>query len=357
MQKVLKFDCIREHEVFGKNLVLMTCEKEKSRYLKENIGENMDNTTIIIILVALVVVCVGIFYFLKNSGDDVKKIDPESIEKTKKTVQPLRSNTAKTAQLENLRTKVAQTKQPSPQGAQNTVSVRKNLEGVDKAPSAPFSTPSEEESQEFGTKDYSDGGSKSTQGVAKEAVMPAPMGKTEDTSVGFINIVSKTSDIAKDASGRLDAQFPGTESQPVVSDRPTQAIIPSVPTRSVGDKQKPSILLVDDSKVIRVKTEKLLTSAGYQVTLAIDGIDALAKLETLHPDVIITDIEMPNLDGFGLVRSVKNNLQTSEIPVIVMTSHVNLHLDIAATEGINGFLPKPFTDKELFEQVSYLVGS
>lgn len=120
---------------------------------------------------------------------------------------------------------------------------------------------------------------------------------------------------------------------------------------------KALILLVDDSKVIRVKTEKLLSAAGYTVALAIDGIDALAKLETLRPDLVITDIEMPNLDGFGLVRSLKGNLQTNEIPVIVMTSHVNLHLDIAATEGINGFLPKPFNDQDLLDQVSYLINS
>lgn len=120
---------------------------------------------------------------------------------------------------------------------------------------------------------------------------------------------------------------------------------------------KALILLVDDSKVIRVKTEKLLSAAGYSVALAIDGIDALTKLETIRPDLVITDIEMPNLDGFGLVRSLKGNLQTNEIPVIVMTSHVNLHLDIAATEGINGFLPKPFNDQDLLDQVSYLINS
>lgn len=120
---------------------------------------------------------------------------------------------------------------------------------------------------------------------------------------------------------------------------------------------KVQVLLVDDSKVVRVKTEKLLLNKGYAVTTAVDGIDALAKLETLKPAIIITDIEMPNLDGFGLVRNVRGNLRTAEIPVIVMTSHVNLHLDIAATEGINGFLPKPFNDQDLLDQVAFLCES
>lgn len=118
---------------------------------------------------------------------------------------------------------------------------------------------------------------------------------------------------------------------------------------------KTLIMLVDDSKVVRIRTEKLLSEEGYKIISAVDGIDALSKLDDVMPELIITDIEMPNLDGFGLVRNLRNNLKTSDIPIIVMTSHVNLHLDIAATEGINGFLPKPFNEDDLVEQVRFLV--
>lgn len=126
------------------------------------------------------------------------------------------------------------------------------------------------------------------------------------------------------------------------------------PAKPASASQKAHILLVDDSKVVRVKTEKLLTSMGYEVSTAVDGLDALSKLASLRPDLIITDIEMPNLDGFGLVKSVRQNRHTSEIPIIIMTSHVNLHLDVAANTGINGFLPKPFVDQDLLEQVAFL---
>jgi len=63
---------------------------------------------------------------------------------------------------------------------------------------------------------------------------------------------------------------------------------------------------------------------------------------------------MPNLDGFGLVRAIKNNNKLSSIPIMVMTSHTHLHLEVAANEGINGFLPKPFQDQDLIDQVKFL---
>jgi CheY-like chemotaxis protein len=134
-------------------------------------------------------------------------------------------------------------------------------------------------------------------------------------------------------------------------------VSPPASLPQASSSEPAQILLVDDSKVVRVKTEKLLLGKGYVVITAVDGIDALSKLDTFKPHLIITDIEMPNLDGFGLVRNVRGNPRTAEIPVIVMTSHVNLHLDIAATEGINGFLPKPFNDQDLLDQVAFLCES
>lgn len=130
---------------------------------------------------------------------------------------------------------------------------------------------------------------------------------------------------------------------------------PDDPTSAIQTRGR--LLLVDDSKVVRVKTEKLLLLAGYEVTTAVDGHDALEKLGGALPDIVITDIEMPNLDGFGLIKAMQESERLAGLPVIVMTSHIRLHLDIAATQGVVGFLPKPFDDQDLLDQVSHLLES
>lgn len=136
----------------------------------------------------------------------------------------------------------------------------------------------------------------------------------------------------------------------VAGERPLEDAISAIQPRG-------RLLLVDDSKVVRVKTEKLLLLAGYEVTTAVDGYDALEKLGGALPDIVITDIEMPNLDGFGLIKAMQESESLAGLPVIVMTSHIRLHLDIAATQGVVGFLPKPFDDQDLLDQVSHLLES
>lgn len=118
----------------------------------------------------------------------------------------------------------------------------------------------------------------------------------------------------------------------------------------------PRVLIVDDSKVVRIMLDRLLSEQGFRVTSAEDGVIALKKLEEGNFQLVITDIEMPNLDGFGLIRKIKENLQTSFIPIIAMTGHSEFHLDIGLCKDINGFIPKPWNDGDVLRHAQLLTG-
>ncbi|HEY1533869.1 MAG TPA: response regulator, partial [Polyangiaceae bacterium] len=80
------------------------------------------------------------------------------------------------------------------------------------------------------------------------------------------------------------------------------------------------VLLVDDSALIHKHTVPLLTAAGYDVTEAWDGAEALEKLKTERADLVLTDVEMPRLDGYALCMALKNDPATEGIPVIICSS-------------------------------------
>ena len=81
-----------------------------------------------------------------------------------------------------------------------------------------------------------------------------------------------------------------------------------------------TILIVDDDPDIIESTRIILESAGYQVVAATDGQDGYSKLVKEEFDVIVTDVQMPNMDGFSFTRKVKSNLKYQHIPVILLTS-------------------------------------
>lgn len=81
-----------------------------------------------------------------------------------------------------------------------------------------------------------------------------------------------------------------------------------------------TILLVEDSKFLRIATERTLTKAGYQVICADDGDKALALAGSSHPDLIVLDMLLPKLSGPEVLRSLKTNDLTAHIPVVVLSS-------------------------------------
>jgi chemosensory pili system protein ChpA (sensor histidine kinase/response regulator) len=111
---------------------------------------------------------------------------------------------------------------------------------------------------------------------------------------------------------------------------------------------RPLVLVVDDSLTVRRVTQRLLAREGYRVTLAKDGLDALARLAEETPDVILSDIEMPRMDGFDLVRNLRGDARWRELPVIMITSRIaQKHREHAAQLGVNHYLGKPYAEEEL----------
>lgn len=111
-------------------------------------------------------------------------------------------------------------------------------------------------------------------------------------------------------------------------------------------KSQSSILVVDDERTMLSLLEKILSQDGYHVYLATNGREALAVIEKQHVDIIITDMKMPELDGFGLLKIVKN--EYPEISVIMMTGYGDTYtVKDALLLGADEYITKPFRSHEI----------
>jgi chemosensory pili system protein ChpA (sensor histidine kinase/response regulator) len=120
----------------------------------------------------------------------------------------------------------------------------------------------------------------------------------------------------------------------------------------------PTVMVVDDSLTVRKITSRLLTREGYQVVLAKDGVDALEQLQEFLPDVVLSDIEMPRMDGFDLVRNMRADPRLKPLPVIMITSRTaDKHRNYAFEIGANHYLGKPYDEDELIGLISGYVGA
>ncbi|HKG23796.1 MAG TPA: response regulator [Blastocatellia bacterium] len=102
------------------------------------------------------------------------------------------------------------------------------------------------------------------------------------------------------------------------------------------------ILVVEDHADARDMLEALLTDQGYTVFVAEDGLEGLELMEVAQPDFIITDIEMPNLDGVGFIKEVREHKEWRSIPVVVLSAYGSGNLLEALKAGANWTMRKPF---------------
>ncbi|MDX3927782.1 MAG: response regulator [Shinella sp.] len=117
------------------------------------------------------------------------------------------------------------------------------------------------------------------------------------------------------------------------------------------------ILTVDDSASIRLTTRVTLTNAGYQVTEAVDGADGLAKLQSGQFDMIVTDLNMPNMDGLTMIRELRKLPAHTGVPVIFLTTESDGELkQQAKAAGATGWLTKPFDPESLVKIVRKVLG-
>lgn len=108
------------------------------------------------------------------------------------------------------------------------------------------------------------------------------------------------------------------------------------------------VLAVDDSRTIRAMVSQALGEEGIAVLLAEDGIDGLEKLSNSKPDVIITDINMPRMDGFGFIEAVRKGDERPRVPILVLTTESAPDLKTRARDaGATGWIVKPFQNDKL----------
>ncbi len=125
-----------------------------------------------------------------------------------------------------------------------------------------------------------------------------------------------------------------------------------LPAGGESASQLPLIMVVDDSITVRRVTQRLLKREGYRVVLAHDGLQALEKLKEETPAVVLTDIEMPRMDGFDLTRVIRADPQLAAVPIIVITSRIaEKHRDMARSLGVNHYLGKPYSEEHLLSLV------
>jgi two-component system chemotaxis response regulator CheY len=117
-----------------------------------------------------------------------------------------------------------------------------------------------------------------------------------------------------------------------------------------------TILTVDDSRTMRNMLRITLEESGFRVLQAADGVLGLEALDAETPDVIVTDINMPNLDGFGFIEAVRAKSRYAGVPILVLTTESDRSLkDRARSAGATGWITKPFEQNRLIDVVRRVV--
>jgi chemotaxis protein histidine kinase CheA/ActR/RegA family two-component response regulator len=119
--------------------------------------------------------------------------------------------------------------------------------------------------------------------------------------------------------------------------------------------QRTRVLVVDDALSVRRSMEQLLIDAGYDVLTAADGFLALEVVRSKTPAIVLTDLEMPNLNGLELTKRLRELPQFMGTPIVMITSRASdKHRDLAEEAGVDLYLTKPYTDATLIEHVKRL---
>jgi len=110
------------------------------------------------------------------------------------------------------------------------------------------------------------------------------------------------------------------------------------------------VLVVDDSPVIRLLLEDVLSAVGYEVWAAEDGASALAIMASRRPDVVLTDLNMPRMDGFALLSEIRARPAFADVPVMIVSSEdAESKMARGRAAGVAGWIVKPFEPAELIE--------
>ena len=118
-----------------------------------------------------------------------------------------------------------------------------------------------------------------------------------------------------------------------------------------------TILIADDNDDNRELLQVLLSAAGYQVKEARDGQECLDMAHRESPDLVVMDLSMPGLDGWGLFRELKAHPATRSIPCMAVTAHAELNRNEALETGFNAYVSKPFSSDALLKTIAAVLGN
>ncbi|MBX3305534.1 MAG: response regulator, partial [Nitrospira sp.] len=174
-------------------------------------------------------------------------------------------------------------------------------------------------------------------------------GATIDPEGRVILVIDPTRLVGRDSKeSRVQAVISKSQVRP-------QDVVPDLVR--TAEPQDVRLLLVDDSLSIRKFVGKMLESAGYQVDTAVDGEDGLRKASAFPYSMILTDLEMPKLNGFEVIQALRRRSETRETPVVVMTTRAgDKHRQMAINIGANSYIAKPVEERMLLQEVERWVG-
>jgi CheY-like chemotaxis protein len=115
------------------------------------------------------------------------------------------------------------------------------------------------------------------------------------------------------------------------------------------------VLIVDDDSAITKAIQRVLRGAGYKTVIALDGFEAGSELVRNKPLLMTLDLKMPGMDGFEVIKQVRNKADISHTKILVISSVEEILLNKAMDIGADDFISKPFTNSELLEKVDQLI--
>jgi chemosensory pili system protein ChpA (sensor histidine kinase/response regulator) len=166
----------------------------------------------------------------------------------------------------------------------------------------------------------------------------------------FLEGVGPFSGATISGEGRVILLLDPTLLREAAADGPAES---TEPVRAVEPGEEgPRVMLVDDSVSIRKFVGQMLEKAGFRVVAAVDGQDALQQLVDQSVDVIVTDLEMPRINGYALIEDLRRRTATREVPVIVLTTRAgDKHVRLAQRMGVRHYVAKPVDEQSFVRLV------
>jgi chemosensory pili system protein ChpA (sensor histidine kinase/response regulator) len=161
-------------------------------------------------------------------------------------------------------------------------------------------------------------------------------------------------DPARLLSGGEKAVAPSDASNEAATGVGADAPFEEAPAQSTVEQK---ILLIDDSLSIRKFVGRMLETAGYEVDTAVDGEEGLRKASAKNYRLILTDLEMPKLNGYEVIQALRSRSQTQQTPIIVMTTRAgDKHRQMALNVGASSYIAKPVEERALIQELERWIG-